>query len=79
MSTPFFSIIIPVFNREKLIAETINSVLNQTNSDFEVIAVDDCSSDESINSIESVMINDDRIKLIKHTKNTRVGFFSPAE
>ena len=54
MSTPFFSIIIPVFNREKLIAETINSVLNQTNSDFEVIAVDDCSSDESINSIESV-------------------------
>jgi len=69
MSTPFFSIIIPVFNREKLIAETINSVLNQTNSDFEVIAVDDCSSDESINSIESVMINDDRIKLIKHTKN----------
>ena len=69
MNTPFFSIIIPVFNREKLISQTLNSVRNQSFKDFEVITVDDYSEDKSIDAIQSIMYNDDRIKLIKHEKN----------
>ena len=69
MNTPFFSIIIPVFNREKLISQTLNSVRNQCFKDFEVITVDDYSKDKSIDAIQSIINNDDRIKLIKHEKN----------
>ena len=42
------SVIIPVYNREKTIKKAIESVLNQTYDNIEVIAVDDCSSDRSV-------------------------------
>ncbi len=45
---PLFSILIPVYNRGKLITETIDSVLNQSYNDFEIIVVDDGSSDDSL-------------------------------
>lgn len=48
MAEPFFSVIIPVFNREKLISKTLNSVLNQTFEDYEVIVVDDGSTDRTL-------------------------------
>ena len=44
---PKFSVIIPVFNRPALVREAIDSVLSQTYRDFEVIAVDDASTDET--------------------------------
>ena len=59
MKTPFFSVIIPTFNRAHLIVDTINEVLNQSFSDFELIIIDDGSNDETQNIIES--INDERI------------------
>ncbi len=45
--TPFFSIIMPVYNAEKYIEQSINSVLNQTFTNFELIIIDDCSKDSS--------------------------------
>lgn len=56
-----FSIIIPLFNKEKYIKATIDSVLKQTFSDFELIIIDDSSSDKSFSIVSQ--IQDHRIKL----------------
>lgn len=62
------SVIIPVYNREKTIKYCLDSVLSQTYKNFEVILVDDCSTDNSINIIKSY--NDERIKLLPLNKNS---------
>lgn len=61
------SVIIPVYNREKTVKKSIMSVLNQTYTDFELIIVDDASTDNSINVIRE--IQDDRIRIICHENN----------
>lgn len=58
-----FSIIIPCFNKQNQILITLNSILNQTFHDYEVIIVDDGSTDNSVSLINSV--SDKRIKLIQ--------------
>lgn len=62
----FFSVIISVYNKEKCIKNTIESVLNQSFKDFEVIVINDGSTDNSQKIIQS--FKDKRIKLIT-TKN----------
>lgn len=57
---PRFSVIIPVFNKEKFVAKTINSVLSQTFADFEIIIVNDGSNDKS--EAEILAITDQRIR-----------------
>lgn len=65
--TPTVSVVIPSYNHEKFIQECIQSVLNQTFQDFEIIITDDASSDDTIILIEG--FDDSRIKLFKHPKN----------
>jgi glycosyltransferase involved in cell wall biosynthesis len=62
--TPTVSVIIPTYNRERLIGRAIQSVLNQTYGDFEVIVVDDGSTDNTKNIVGA--INDPRIRYIRH-------------
>ena len=47
MSSPTISVLIPLYNAEKFIAGAIESVLDQTFTDFEIIIVDNCSTDTS--------------------------------
>lgn len=63
------SIVTPVYNAERFLEETILSVLNQTYENFELILVNDCSKDSSINIIEKFMKKDTRIKLINLKEN----------
>lgn len=62
MQKPFFSIIIPAYNLENYIAAALQSVLVQTFQDFEIIIVDDGSSDETVSIIQS--FHDPRIRLV---------------
>lgn len=64
------SVITPVYNTEKYIEETINSVLNQTYQKFECILVDDCSSDKSAEIIKKIAEKDSRVKYFKNEKNS---------
>ena len=66
---PKVSIISSVFNREKYIPIFIRSILNQKLIDIELIFIDDCSEDNSIEIIEKCKNNDPRIILIKNKKN----------
>lgn len=63
MKTPLFSVIIPTFNRRNVLARAVNSVLRQTITDFELIIVDDGSTDDTEQYIRS--IDDPRIKYYK--------------
>jgi len=73
MSNILISIISPVYNSEKFITETINSVINQTYQNWELILVDDGSKDNSVEVVEVFLKQDVRIKLISHTSNLGVA------
>jgi len=65
-----FSIIIPLYNKEKYIFQTLQSVLNQTFQEFEIIIVDDGSTDSSL--LETKKINDTRVRIVTQ-KNAGVS------
>ena len=67
------SIIIPVFNIAGYLENCIKSVINQTYRNLEIILVDDCSTDESLNICQKYEKQDKRIRVIKKTKNEGAG------
>lgn len=72
--TPYFSIIVPSYNKEQFIAETICSVIAQTYSNFELIIVDDLSTDKSVAIAKSFSEKDTRIQLYVNTENKGGNF-----
>lgn len=66
---PRISVILPVFNAESHLVESIKSVLNQSYNDFELIIINDGSSDGSQKIIEKFAKDDSRIKQVNHKKN----------
>ena len=64
------SVIIPLYNSEHLIKETLASVLSQTYQNIEVLVVDDCSTDSSYAIVEELAKKDNRIKLFKNEVNS---------
>jgi glycosyltransferase involved in cell wall biosynthesis len=60
-----FSVIIPLYNKESFIARTLQSVLDQTFQEFEIIIVNDGSTDGSVKEVER--FNDERIRLVEQT------------
>lgn len=75
---PSVSIIVPCYNQGKYIKECLDSIVNQTFKDYEVIIVDDCSTDNSLDIIKQYINNynnsnnNDTFKLISHTTNKGV-------
>lgn len=63
-----FSVILPVYNRENSISKAVNSVLDQSYSNWELIIVNDCSTDNTIAVLSQV--TDDRIKILTLPKNS---------
>jgi len=59
------SIVVPVYNAQNYIQETIQSVQAQTYKYWELLLVDDCSSDNSCNVIEEMQRTDERLRLIR--------------
>lgn len=70
-SNSVFSILCACFNHEKYMASYIKSVLAQTYQNFELIIVDDCSTDKSVEIIKS--FNDERVKFVQHDYNKGVN------
>ena len=68
---PKVSVIMPAYNAEQFIVDAINSILNQTFRDFELIIIDDCSSDKTVQKIKS--FNDKRIRFFKNDSNQGVA------
>lgn len=66
---PKISIILPTFNVEKYITKALESCINQTFKDIEIIVVDDCGSDKSIDIAKEYAKKDERIKIIHNEKN----------
>ncbi len=64
---PKVSIIVPCYNHSKYIKECIDSILSQTYKNFEIIFIDDCSTDNSYEVVSEY--NDPRLVLLKHEKN----------
>lgn len=64
------SIITPMYNASRFVKYTIESVLSQTYSNWELIIVDDCSSDNSFDIVKDYCQRDHRIKLLKMEKNS---------
>lgn len=74
---PFFSVILNTYNSQKTIKRTLESILNQTFTDFELIIIDDNSSDKTINTITKIL-GVSRLKkqyrLISLSKNSGISF-----
>ncbi len=67
-----FSVIVANFNNGKFLPDLINSLYQQTYSNWEVIIVDDCSTDDSVKIIQSY-VEDERIKFYRHERNLGAG------
>ena len=72
-SVSMVSVITPAYNAEKYIAESIESILNQTFGDFELIIIDDCSTDKTYDIISEYAKKDSRIIALKNEKNLGIA------
>jgi glycosyltransferase involved in cell wall biosynthesis len=69
MEFPLVSVLMTAYNRENYIVEAIESVLSSTYTNFELIVVDDGSTDNTVNIARGYAHKDDRIKVYVNTKN----------
>lgn len=68
------SVIMPVYNASKFLSQTLDSVLSQSYKDFELIAVDDCSTDNSFDILCEYAKKDNRVKVYKNESNRGVSY-----
>lgn len=71
--TPKISVLIPAYNYARYLPEAIDSVLAQSYQDFELIIVDNCSTDNTIEVLEKYVLKDSRVKI--HVNKTNIGMY----
>lgn len=69
-----FTVIVPIYNKEKYITRCLESLKNQSIKDFEIICVDDGSTDASNKQVQKCMNSDNRIQLLKNEENRGVSY-----
>ena len=74
VNLPKLSVIMPVYNAERYLAAAIDSILNQTYTDFEFIIIDDCSTDKSYLILQKYQAKDKRIKLFRNAENYKQAY-----
>lgn len=67
--SPKVSVVVPVFNGESTIDRCIKSILNQSLKEIQIIVVDDCSTDSTINRLNAIRIIDPRVEILRVNKN----------
>lgn len=72
MLQPFISIILPVYNGSQFLAESIESCINQTYTNWELIIVNDCSTDNSLQIAEQYAGKDSRIRIVNNQINKKL-------
>ena len=72
-SKPYFSIIIPMYNSQKHLKICVDSILNQTFKDFEIIIIDDMSTDNSVNIYREFYGDNEKVMLLCQEKNQGPG------
>lgn len=71
---PKFSVILPIYNVEPYIEQALQSLQNQTFTDFEALCVDDCGTDNSMKIVEKFAQNDSRFKIISYGENKGTSY-----
>jgi hypothetical protein len=71
MQAPFFSVVIPTYNRAAIVARCVDSCLDQSYPDFELIVVDDDSSDDTVRTLERY--DDPRMRVVVHDRNRGIS------
>lgn len=72
MSKPLVSILMPCYNAEKYVEESMNSILRQTYTNVEIIAINDCSTDRTKEILQVLAKGDSRITLVNNEKNLKL-------
>ena len=73
MDPSLITIAVAVYNAEKYLRDCMDSVVNQTYQNLEIICVNDCSTDKSLEILEEYAAKDRRIKIITNSQNSGLG------
>lgn len=71
--SPKVSVIIPLYNVENYLEKCVDSILNQTYTNFEIIMCDDCSTDDTLKKAKELAKKDSRIKVLENSRNLKSG------
>jgi Glycosyl transferase family 2 len=71
MAAPFFSVVVTTYNREQIVRRAVDSCLAQSFGDFEVVVVDDASSDGTVAALEAY--DDPRLRVVAHERNKGIN------
>lgn len=72
MGKPLVSVLIPCYNVEAYVEESVSSIINQTYTDLEIIVINDCSTDRTKEILESLAQRDTRIKVFNNDTNLKL-------